>query len=215
MELEYLDLCQVEIRQIEEGEDGDQNAYLRAVVSSGAQDGHYTRMTNKTLRNFASDLNRNDIQLRDSHRSGQGFGVSTKGRLEEDKVIGDFKIVRQLTLTNASYPSSDDFIRAIEAGVITKTSVGFAGGTRICGICKADWRDPSCRHWPGQTYEVVGKNGKKRQVTAVFDVDDAHLREVSLVGRGSNPDAKIIERAERHYAAVSYTHLTLPTILLV
>lgn len=197
--MEYLRICDVEIRQIKEGEDGDRNAYMTAIVSSGALDSYYTRMTDKTLRNFAADLKRN-IQLKDSHRSGQGFGVSTTGKLEDGNVYGDFKLVRELDLNNATYPSSNDFITAIEEKIITRTSVGFSGGTRICGICRTDWTDPSCRHWPGEIYEITDEDGKKRQVTATLDIDDAHLVEVSLVSRGANPDAKIVERAQRHYA---------------
>ena len=199
MGMEYLDICNLEIRQIKEGEDGDNNAYVSAFVSSGAQDSHYTIMTDRTLRNFATDLNSNNIQLKDSHTRMQGFGVSIAGEYKDGKVIGDFKIVRDLDLADSSYPSSNDFIRAIEEKVITKTSVGFAGGTRKCNICKADWISRDCRHWPGLKYEIVGNDGKKKQVTATHDIDNARLREVSLVDRGSNPDAKIINRAQRHY----------------
>ena len=195
--MEYLDICELEIRQVREGEDGDSNAYVSAFVSSRAQDTHYTVMTDRTLRNFAADLNGNNIQLKDSHTYKQGFGVSTKGEFDKTtgKVKGDFKIVRDLSLQDASYPSSDDFIRAIEEKVITKVSVGFVGGTRTCNICKADWLSRDCRHWPGLKYEVDGK-----RVTATQDIDNARLREVSLVSNPSNPDAKIIKRAQEHYA---------------
>ena len=125
------------------------------------------------------DLNNNNIQLKDSHSFRQGFGVSTSGKLEDGDVYGEFKLVKYLALTSSSYPNSDDFIRAIEEKLITKTSVGFTGGTRTCSICRQDLWGNECRHWPGFKYEIT-EDGKKRQVTATYEVDNARLREVSL-----------------------------------
>ena len=51
-----------------------------------------------------------------------------------------------------------------------------------------DWeRDDPCPHVPLRTYD-----GK----TCEYDVDDGHLREVSLVPSGSNPDAKLLDSRE-------------------
>lgn len=190
------ELCSVEIRQPPEGEAEDsKRVYLTAIISSGKTDGHGTSMTEKTLRNFAADL-KTAIQFKDSHRVGQGFGVSTGGRYEDDKVYGDFKIIRGWPLTNASFPNSDIFVDAIAEGVITRVSVGFSGGRSVCNICDADWYKGTCWHWPGRKYEVI-ENGKSRLVTCEVDIDDAHLVEVSAVSKGSNPDAMIVEKAER------------------
>ena len=142
------DLCSVEVRQNGE-DDSDENVMLKAVISSGKLDSHGTRMTEKTLKNFARDLGKN-IQFKDSHQYGHGFGVSTRGEYEDDKVTGEFKLVSGFQLRNASYPSSDEFIRAISEGIITKVSVGFSGGTRTCSICKSEWYRSNCYHWPGR-----------------------------------------------------------------
>ena len=193
------DLCSVEMRQTSEDSDADSDdVYLSAIISSGKLDSHGTRMTEKTLKNFAKDL-KNSIQFKDSHQYGHGFGVSTGGEYENDKVRGDFTISKGFQLRNASYPTSDEFIRAIDKKIITKVSVGFAGGTRTCSICKSEhWRG-NCYHWPGRKYQVTA-NGKETMVRAIVEIDDAHLVEVSAVSRGSNPDAYIEKQAKRAYA---------------
>ena len=193
------DLCTVNIRQPPEGESTDEReALLTAVISSGKTDGHGTQMSEKTLRNFAADLKK-AIQFKDSHRMGQGFGVSLDGTYDasEDYVSGDFKLMRGYDLTNASYPTSDQFVAAIADGIITRVSVGFSGGKHICNICESEWYRQSCFHWPGRTYILTDKNGKERSVLCTVTIDDAHLVEVSAVSKGSNPDAMITEKAER------------------
>ena len=200
------DLCALEVRQAPEGEGGGEGAdsrrvYLSAVISSGKRDGHGTYMTERTLTNFAEDLN-NSIQFKDSHRRGQGFGVSEGGEFNDGVVTGDFKLLRGMPLSDASYPDSDTFIDAIDEGIITRVSVGFSGGKHICNICEGEWFRQSCFHWPGEIYEQVDqKTGKKRQVECEVAVDDAHLVEVSAVSKGSNPDAQITEKAQRLYEA--------------
>lgn len=193
------DLCAIEMRQTPEDSDTDSDdVYLSAIISSGKLDSHGTRMTEKTLKNFAKDL-KNSIQFKDSHQYGHGFGVSTGGKYENDKVRGDFTISKGFQLRNASYPTSDEFIRAIDKKIITRVSVGFAGGTRTCSICKSDWYKANCYHWPGRKYAVT-VNGKETMVRAEVEIDDAHLVEVSAVSRGSNPDAHIVKQSKRAYA---------------
>ena len=193
------ELCTVNIRQPPEGEDDDgRQSLLTAIISSGKTDGHGTQMSERTLKNFAEDLKK-AIQFKDSHRMGQGFGVSLDGAFNasEDYVSGDFKLMRGYDLTNASYPTSDQFIAAIADGIITRVSVGFSGGKHICNICDTEWFRQSCYHWPGRTYTLIDKNGKERQVECIVTIDDARLVEVSAVSKGSNPDAMITEKAER------------------
>ena len=194
------ELCAVSLRQTDgegESEENARRAFISAVISSGKTDAHGTYMTERTLRNFASDLGKS-IQFKDSHRRGQGFGVSLEGTYADDVVTGDFKLIRGMPLNDASYPSSDVFIDAIEEGVITRVSVGFNGGTHICNICEAEWYRASCFHWPGRQYEQIDpKTGKTTLIRCEVAVDDAHLVEVSAVSKGSNPDAEIVEKAER------------------
>lgn len=192
------ELCAVSVRQSPEGEEGDsRRAYISAVISSGKTDSHGTYMTERTLKNFARDLGQS-IQFKDSHRRGQGFGVSESGTYADGVVTGDFKLIRGWPLNDASYPDSDTFIDAIEEGVITRVSVGFNGGKHICNICEAEWFRANCYHWPGRQYEQIDpKTGKATMVRCEVAVDDAHLVEVSAVSKGSNPDAEIVEKAER------------------
>lgn len=193
------DMCRVQIRQVEGEPEDSRRVFITAVVSSGREDGHGTIMSQRTLENFGRDL-KTKIQFKDSHRMGQGFGVSTDGRYvaDEDYVEGDFKLIRGWQLQNASYPTSDMFIDAIEEEVITRVSVGFSGGKRICNICDAESDYFRCFHWPGRKYEKIdAKTGKSSMVRCIVTIDDASLSEVSAVSRGSNPDAMITEKAER------------------
>ena len=195
----YEELCVVSLRQAPGDDDEDgKRAFLSAIISSGKVDGHGTWMNTRTLKNFAADLN-TAIQFKDSHHRGQGFGVSTAGEYlaDTEQVRGTFKLIRGWPLNNASYPDSDIFIDAIAEGVITRVSVGFSGGTQICNICNAEWYRGQCWHWPGRKYEVVNSKGEPEMVQCLIEVDDAHLVEVSAVSKGSNPDAMIVEKAER------------------
>ena len=180
-----------------EGDGDGKYAYIRACISSGKTDSHHEWMAQDSLENFA-EAAKSGVPFIDSHRyKTQGFGVSISGELDEtNKVFADFKLIRGWALNDAAYPSSDIFIDAIKEGVISKVSVGYAGSRHICQICKSDlWRG-SCYHWPGRTYTIV-EDGKEKQVVCEVEIQGARLIEVSAVKSGANPDAVIVEKAER------------------
>lgn len=181
-----------------EGEGESKYAYIRACISSGRTDHSHEWMAQDSLENFAEAAAKG-VPFIDSHRyRTQGFGVSTSGELEEktNKVFADFKLIRGWALNDAAYPTSDIFIDAIKEGVISKVSVGYAGSRHVCQICKSDlWRG-SCYHWPGRTYTIV-EDGKEKQVVCEVEIQGARLIEVSAVKSGANPDAVIVEKAEK------------------
>lgn len=167
-------------------------------ISSNSYDGHGTSMDARTtLPNFAREAAQG-VTLKDSHLATNGFGVSTAGRVEKDGdttlVVADFAVSRDVPLNPpATYPNSDVFIRMIEEGKIREMSVGFSGGAFECDLCGQDmFRSAGCKHWIGFDYEIEKEN---RRCTAT--ITDAHLAEVSLVYKGSNPDASIVQRFER------------------
>lgn len=200
--MHYLEIGPVHWTKADEGEgegEGESKyAYIRACISSGRTDVAHEWMSQDSLENFA-DAAAKGVPFIDSHRyRTQGFGVSTSGELEEktNKVFADFKLIRGWALNDAAYPMSDIFIDAIKEGVISKVSVGYGGARHICQICKSDlWRG-SCFHWPGRTYTIV-ENGKEKQVVCEVEIQGARLIEVSAVKSGANPDAVIVEKAEK------------------
>lgn len=192
------DICEVSLTQPQEGEDRNENyEYITAVVSSGTLDSHGTRMSAQTLQNFADRLNNDAIQFKDSHDRGNGFGVSTDAIYKDGKVIASFRLRKDWTLNNGI--SSNQIIEGIREGIITKTSVGFSGGDYICDICNDDYMRTRCDHYPNYKYMVKGDDDVEREVVASYTIDNAEVTEVSAVYDGSNPDAKILEKAESRY----------------
>lgn len=48
-------------------------------------------------------------------------------------------------------PENASFIRNIEAGIYSGTSIGFAFDNPECSVCNCDLR--ACAHWPGEEYD--------------------------------------------------------------
>ena len=203
--MQHRDICKVSIR--EEGSDtstdtssDEKYARITAVISSGATDSYGTYMTDKTLQNFADRLNEKKVQLKDSHKYGQGFGISESGEFRDGKVIGTFKVMRGWQLNDASLPSSDQYIEGIQEGIITETSVGFSRGNYQCNLCEnREWFRDGCYHLPKRSYDIKDKDGKVTRKQCIVGIDDAQLAEVSLVDKGANDDALIMERAQEYY----------------
>ena len=191
---------QVSVREPQEGEKtDDQFEYIDVIVSSGRRDGHGTYVNERTLEKWSYTLRDKAIQLKDSHEQTQGFGVSTNGEYRDGKLFGTFKVLKGLKLSNASYPDSDSFLKAVRAGIITKTSVAWTGGKYLCNICGEDaMRSPKCNHYPDYEYDVTVNDNAEKQL-CTWEHDDGRIIETSLVPAGSNQDAVILEKAQRAF----------------
>ncbi|MEW6210152.1 MAG: hypothetical protein AB1631_17430 [Acidobacteriota bacterium] len=177
--------------------------FFQAEISNNLLDSYFTRMSSKTLSNFADDA-KAGVSLQDSHNARRlGVGRSVSGKYEKsgevERVVAEFYTVRGLNFNDATYQTSDDFINAIRAGIASDVSVGFYGGMWICSVCKVDMWDweSGCRHWPGDEVEIKDENGNTLRKEIVFAwIADARLSEVSLVYNGATPGAVIL-KAER------------------
>jgi len=163
----------------------------RAEISNNLLDSHFTRMSEKTLRNYAEDAGRGVAFLRSHNWHELPVGYSLSGDfIEEDgrkRVVADF-------YTIAGLQDTDDLIARMKTGLVRDVSVGFHGGEMSCDICHEDfWQ---CRHFPGLKYELK-EGGVTRNVIATYTIDDARLSETSGVFDGSTPEAMII-KAQRH-----------------
>ena len=162
-------------------------------VSSAKRDGHFSYMDEKTLRNYASE-SQGGVPFMVDHQDGlrSQIGRTIRGEFDESskEVQSTISMLRDTDDTPENM-KVNEFVRRIERKYYTACSVGFRGGDEICRLDNKpiwDWtRDDPCEHIPGRTYD-----GK----VCEYDVVDAHLREVSLVPSGSNPDAQLLNRSD-------------------
>ena len=215
MEKFYRRVPLLDVRAMKDDDDDDEDKdYIRpAQISSTAVDEHRTRMDlETTLKNFVAEANAG-VPTMDTHNRKLGVGITSEAKLEDSIVIANLSVVRGVPLgAEASYQHTDALIRMIEKNVVRAVSVGAYGGIHRCNVCGNDmWRSWDCYHWPGVTYIIEDENSdKKREVECIPVIEDAHLGEVSFVPIGSNPDAKIIDRAARHAeeGRLSSKHIT-------
>lgn len=176
---------------------GIENPFIRqAEISSERLDSYFTRMdAETTLRNYALDAAAG-VTVLDSHDARKlGVGYSFTGELSRGNdgvvtVLSDFYMVRGLEFGGQhSYRSTDDYIKAIEAGLIRKVSVGFHGYRQVCDICGENYYSWDCPHIGGVDYPI-GDQGRET-VTATSTIYDARLSEYSLVYAGATPGAQL------------------------
>jgi hypothetical protein len=186
--------------------------------SSNSLDYYFTHMTRRTLDNFAAEATAG-VQLLDSHNNRNlGYGRTFGGRVESvaglqpaydtrgregelafepeaeylRAVLNSFT-VRGINFGGGlTYASTDDFIRAVEAGIARDISVGLYGGAWICDICGNNYRSyRDCDHLAGFTYPA-GDQGD-RQLLSTVAIDGAHLAEHSAVYDGATPGAMVLK----------------------
>ena len=161
-------------------------------VSDAGRDSHYSYMTEKTLRNYAEDAQAG-VPFMLNHQDGieKQIGRSMAASFDdsEKSVTATISVLKDTDATPENM-KVNEYVRRIERKYYTSCSVGFRDGKEICRLDGKpiwDWnRDDKCEHLPGETY-----NGK----VCEYDIDDARLREVSLVPAGSNPNAKLMDRS--------------------
>ena len=208
--------------------DGNADVFLfPALASNSGVDAYYTRMSPKTLANFAQGLE-TGVAFLDSHNTGRlPVGYSYSGRLmpytddrgqDHTGSLGLFYVYPGITFgAGHSYATTDDYIKAIRAAIIRDVSVGFFGGNWICDLDGKDYWGGECEHVAGMPYEIAPDTFRIATVT----IDDAQLTEVSAVYDGATPGATIqkveqrwlngqIGREERE-AIQSRFHIPLPS----
>ena len=174
-----------------------------ALASNSGVDAYFTRMSAKTLANFAQALE-TGVAFLDSHNTGRlPVGYSYSGRLmpytddrgqEHTGSLGMFYVYPGITFgAGHSYATTDDYIKAIRAAIIRDVSVGFFGGDWICDIDGKDYWGGECEHVAGMPYEVAPDTFRIATVT----IDDAQLTEVSAVYDGATPGATIQKVEQR------------------
>lgn len=178
--------------------EGIEDPFVRsAEISSNRLDAYFTRMDPKTtLANYARDAAAG-VSVLDSHDARKlAVGYSFTGDVREGDdgaiiVLSDWYTIRGLAFGgNHSYATTDDYIKAVEARLVRKISVGFYGGRQICDICRQNYYSWDCPHIGGVEYEIKGEDGQAR-VVATSTIFDANLAEYSLVFKGATPGAAL------------------------
>lgn len=160
-------------------------------ISNGELDGHFSRMADDTLSNYAKGAASGRIPFLIDHNSNDirsQIGMLTEGAFDEkEKTVQAVARMLRDTDDTPDNMKVNEFIRRIEAGLYRGVSVSFADADEICDICSKDvWNvtgSDGCRHIPGRTYD-----GEK----ATYEIRNARLREVSLVSAPSNKEAGVI-----------------------
>ena len=157
-----------------------------SVISTDLMNLHGFRMADSSLDNFAVDAQ--SIALMIGHDTdilpiGRSFEAV---RIQTDEA--NAVAVKAYFLRDCQIPgggNTDDIARLIKAGITTDISVGWGGADAWfkCSICDKDMMNSDCPHIPGIEYDAV---------RAFAWLEDAHLREFSLVYKGSDPGASIL-----------------------
>ena len=162
------------------------------IISSARVDGHNSYMTEKTLENYALDAARGvPFMLNHATDMEKQIGRTIAGNYDaaEKRTTATVCMLRDTEATPEPM-RIDEYIRRIERRFYDSVSVGFKDGTETCRLDNKqiwDWeRDDPCPHIPGRTYN---------EGICEYDIDNAFLREVSLVPSGSNTDAKQLDRS--------------------
>lgn len=171
--------------------------FFPAEISNTQLDAYDTHMHESSLLNYAEDA-RKGVSVLDSHDGWKlGLGYSLTGDLERvDDRIRVCSVGYTLPGINFggqhSYKATDDFIRAVQAGVVRDVSIGFHGGRYICDLCGGNYSSyRDCPHIAGREYEREGG-----MITCTVAIHDARLSEWSLVYDGATPDAMLLKAEE-------------------
>ena len=160
------------------GDDGKELASdifeFESEISNGALDGHYSRMGDDTLRNYAEDA-ANGVPLLLDHaadiRNQIGMFVAGNYDEAEKRVKAVARILRDTDETPDNM-KVNEFIRRIDAGLYRGVSVSFRDGQEVCDLCSKDVWDLSandrCKHIPGRSY--AGEQ-------ATYEIKGARLRD--------------------------------------
>lgn len=156
-------------------------------LSSQSLDSHKSRMTSKTIRNFADNANRGFPLIVMHNKQPLPIGRVFMGEIsgEENNLSLDILAYIPRGLTVAEGVNTDNYIRGVETSTFNQMSVGFdfdETKDALCSVCNQPIVD--CKHIPGKRY-----NGNR----AFYWVDNGTAQEASLVSVGSNPDTKVIK----------------------
>ena len=187
------------------------------VISNTNLDSYNTHIGVRALKTFAKDA-RKGVPVLALHDRNTQIGRSTGGTFSNinKDVTAEFYIQRGLPLNGPGYANSDAYIDSVDEGTMRDLSVGFVPKQESCDYCgtemkRYNWFGISlseCEngHYPGQKI-FVDKNGKQvsepkkglREITITSTINEADLKEFSVVPFGATPGAEVAEKVKRAF----------------
>ena len=179
----------------------DENTELvmfEGIATTDSLNSYFYRMAMDSLRNMAQDAKDGDGKpvYINHDMYDLNAGRTLDSYLYKKRVKMQFSILRGLEDIG-----SDAVIKRLENGITTDLSVGHDDAVYMCDECGSEmnqgWFMPydESGHYPGMKYK---KDGKDAVITAT--AHKARLRELSVVGVGADPDAKIIGKLKQELA---------------
>ena len=181
-------LAKIQSRSVECPED---EYRFQAELCNTNLDTYYSQLTPDTLDQFAATINEGGIALQDGHsyRSvGDTLGQWINAEVKGESLVATARMLRDTDDTPA-HLSVNEIIRRIEKGIYNDVSIGFLPDKETCNLCSKSIWSFDCEHYPGQEYEIDGK-----QTRATYTTDGGKIIECSIVFDGAIPGAEIISR---------------------
>lgn len=208
----------------------EKGATVKGVIATTARARYRAiRFSERALKQMARKIkNGKDVQVRAGHDSGLAIGkpLSAEYDYSEKRVISTFEILEGLKLqrsgfAQSGYAESDDYLKAVEQGVLTDLSCGVEVKRLNCSYCNEEMIPKTmfgflmgfqCKngHMPGQTiYVGKGKRGKeeskkKKPGYKKYDIegimDSVDIFEFSLVGRAAIPGSEILSKIKQAFS---------------
>lgn len=169
---------------------------------------------------YKKDVDRGDVVQIADHTFGGWFSTGVTlpfGRFFEGEVVEDkgeaqldgWMYMKAAQKTYVQNFTTDDISQQLDAGTLDDSSVSITWGRSECSICKNDIRDwENCKHWPGKTYKVDGKDILCFVTAMPAEKNDkSRMVENSLVCAGAYPDAGHLSQAEpkQNFVSVNTT----------
>jgi hypothetical protein len=195
-------LCYTQNLQIDGATEtqGNRHGY-RGTISSTSMNQQAFHISLETLRNIRDQANAG-VPIHFNHETHQfQGGMTTSATLNGEKVNAEFYIIAGLNDIN-----SDDIITRMDDGAVNSLSLGFMGGKYKCELCREQmtpyhdrsgmklrtaWRDDN-----GHVLGRMTKEGKREMVVTAEVKGKVNLTELSVVGTGADPSAKIIKKLQ-------------------
>lgn len=77
--------------------------------------------------------------------------------------------------------STDDYIKAYEAGHTEAVSVGFQAGSFVCDLCGNDMRSMNCPHIPGRWYNIAPEGEPTINKLCTYTVHQGSIKKRNLI----------------------------------
>lgn len=165
-----------------------EDVYVREMRLVGDQlTSYYSRFRERDLSKVAaSTQGRTMLFGHDKTHPGQGRFFIAEPRVLDG---GGGKMVYARFYWPRGRSDAEDLRVNIDTGVYHECSVSFQFRRPTCSVCGNDIRDyAKCQHFPGRTYDIVSRDGKKEKRLCFYWIDEfVTVLEGSIVYMGAHP----------------------------